>query len=135
MRSPTGSAQEPPRNAVSVVPLADVTFRLRQEGHDVTAEQVRTAILHPPGKRDAMTTCPNAYRAARAPGDWRAVPLLHTWKRLLPPYRGRRSTQRGVKALATPPLNSRDAWDVLRKWVPRGVADLGVRSGLHLVGR
>jgi len=32
---------------VPVVPLADVTFRLRQAGHDVTAEQVRTAILHP----------------------------------------------------------------------------------------
>ena len=31
-----------------VVPLADVTFRLRQAGHDVTTEQVRDAILRPP---------------------------------------------------------------------------------------
>ena len=31
-----------------VVPLADVVFRLRQAGHEVTTEQVRDAILHPP---------------------------------------------------------------------------------------
>ena len=31
-----------------VVPPADVVYRLRQAGHDVTAEAVREAILHPP---------------------------------------------------------------------------------------
>jgi hypothetical protein len=33
-----------------VVPLADVVFRLRQAGHQVSTEQVRQAILHPPKK-------------------------------------------------------------------------------------
>jgi len=33
-----------------VVPLADVVFRLRQAGHQVSAEQVRQAILRPPKK-------------------------------------------------------------------------------------
>jgi len=31
-----------------VVPLADVVFRLRQAGHQVSAEQVREAIFRPP---------------------------------------------------------------------------------------
>ena len=30
-----------------VVPLADVVFRLRQAGHQVTTDAVRDAILHP----------------------------------------------------------------------------------------
>ena len=30
-----------------VVPMADVVFRLRQAGHDVTTEQVRVAIFRP----------------------------------------------------------------------------------------
>jgi len=37
------------RFGTPVVPLADVVFRLRQAGHQVTADAVREAILHPPG--------------------------------------------------------------------------------------
>ena len=39
-----------------VVRLADVTFRLRQAGHDVTTEQVRDAILHPPRRTHRFTS-------------------------------------------------------------------------------
>jgi hypothetical protein len=37
---------------VPVVPLADVMFRLRRAGHNMSIGQVRAAIAHPPGRSD-----------------------------------------------------------------------------------